>query len=695
MTHRVFVHVGAPKTGTSYLQSTMDANRTVLAGHGLSYPQTGSGTHFEAAIDLIDHRWGGLLKQARGEWDALAKAALRAPGDAIISHELLAAATRDQVDRARQTLAGAELHVVLTARDLGRQIPAEWQETIKHRGRMRLHRFTRKIQDASRTASDEWFWRVQGLPDVLTRWSTGLPPDRVHLVTVPPPGAPRDLLWQRFAGVLGLDPGVFIERGERDNTSLGITEINVLRLLNVALKGRSIPVPVYADVVRDLIVRESLAGREGQARPTLAPAARGFVDAVSEEWAEWIEGSGVHLVGDLDDLRPRWADPDEWVNPDALRPTEALPAAIDALAVMVEQERDHFRETRERPLGAIRGPAGPVTSPQREVLRRLEARRGAAGDEHVRPAARPGLRELVLGTPVGGRGPVDSTDATSQRELLRVCLAVLARLCELDPPRGALPRPDRRRPTRLTRLTRLGHRGGRPVTVVGTSPQADAVRHAHEGRLEKGPPRVVVVAAPLDAMAVGLWRHRVEAGSGVRWHRLWAGLVARDRLPTALDPLVLARRWSERVPSAEVSVLLAGPGPPLPAPDRLDAVDTDLLRRLNQLLATRPEPVRRRPYDGPLAAVLTRAWTGDPGVPEDFLDWAVGRGERLAADLACSSLPLSGDPGLVVPSSGSRPRGVPVRATLDRALDVLASQVEMVDPAGAEPLEGGAPWRAG
>ena len=351
-----------------------------------------------------------------------------------------------------------------------------------------------------------------------------------------------------------------------------------------------------------------------------------------------------------------------------------------------------------------------MTSPQQEVLRRLETRRG--GGDHFRP----GLRELVLGTPVGGRGPVDSTDATSQRELLRVCLVVLARLCEADPPRGARTGADRPRLPRLPRLpglSRHSRRGRRPVTVVGTSPQADAVRRGLEGRREKGPsrvvprvvPRVVVVAAPLDAMAVGLWRQRVEAGSGVRWHRLWAGFVARDRLPTALDPVALARRWSEREPSAEVSVLMGGPGHPLPrveglvvdrsAPDRLDAVDTDLLRRLNQLLATRPEPVRRRPYDGPLGAVLTRAWTGDPGVPEEFLDWAVGRGERLATDLADSGLPVSGDPGLVVPSSEPRLRGVPVTATLDRALDVLGSQVEMVDPAGAGPLEGGAPWRAG
>ena len=175
---------------------------------------------------------------------------------------------------------------------------------------------------------------------------------------MPPPGAPRDLLWRRFAGVLGLEPGLELQPGERDNTSLGIVEIATLRLLNVALKGRNIPVPVYADVVRDLIVRDSLAGREGQVRATLRPTAREFVEEVTEEWLEWVEGSGVHVVGDVEDLRSRWSDEGEWVNPDALRPSEVLPAAIDALASMVEVESNRFRENRNRPLSGIRGRLG-------------------------------------------------------------------------------------------------------------------------------------------------------------------------------------------------------------------------------------------------------------------------------------------------------------------------------------------------
>lgn len=319
-----------------------------------------------------------------------------------------------------------------------------------------------------------------------------------------------------------------------------------------------------------------------------------------------------------------------------------------------------------------------------EVLRRLEGRRTVAST----PAAFARLRELVLTTPIGGRGPVDAGPGatTTDRELLRVCVAVLSRYCELDgtaAPASTAPTPRARR--------RARRRGSAPV-VVGSSPGAAALRWRTSGVRVTGPPVVLVVAAPLDAMAAGLWRERVEAGAGVRWRRLWAGFVARDRLPDALDPVVSARRWRERTTPDRVRVLAGDAGHRLPdvlgevtraaLPDRLGAVDTDLLRRLNQALATRPEPIRRRPYDGALRERFDAPWDGAPGVPDESLDWALARGERMAVDLAGCGVEVHGEPRLVVPSSGARLRKVPVADTLERALAVLSSQ-----------FEGGDPWR--
>ena len=62
------------------------------------------------------------------------------------------------------------------------------------------------IRDPDRpSAIASWFWGVQEVPGVVERWGGTLPADHVHLVTVPHPGAPRDLLWERFAGVFGIE----------------------------------------------------------------------------------------------------------------------------------------------------------------------------------------------------------------------------------------------------------------------------------------------------------------------------------------------------------------------------------------------------------------------------------------------------------------------------------------------------------
>lgn len=343
MSRRVFLHVGAPKTGTTYLQDTLAANRELLTRHGLTYPDTRSGNHFEAAIDLIDHRWGGALDAARGDWDLVASSALQAAGDVVISHEVLAAATPEQVRRAHTSFPGTEVHVIYSARDLARQIPAEWQETVKHRGRRRFSAFLEQVQESSRTDSDQWFWRVQGLPDVLTRWGAGLPPERVHLLTVPQAGAAPGVLWDRFAGILGIDPRLELESGGRSNPSMGAVETTFMRRLNVELKGRAISQPVYADIVRGVLAHQTLAHRDDKVRAELPPESKPFVDEVTAEWFAWVAGAGIDVVGDLAELESQWSD-DEWADPDLPRPRLVADVAITALAELITVEAERRKE---------------------------------------------------------------------------------------------------------------------------------------------------------------------------------------------------------------------------------------------------------------------------------------------------------------------------------------------------------------
>src|SRR3954453_16009400 len=141
MTRKVILHVGTPKTGTTYLQDVLFKNKRLLGEHGILYAADRFDAHFLAALDLMRLPWGGLEREAVGAWERLAAEVRGWHGDtAIISHEILAAASRSQVGRALESLGhrprtpgGLEVHLVLSVRDLVRQIPAEWQENVKHR----------------------------------------------------------------------------------------------------------------------------------------------------------------------------------------------------------------------------------------------------------------------------------------------------------------------------------------------------------------------------------------------------------------------------------------------------------------------------------------------------------------------------------------------------------------------------------
>lgn len=337
MSRVVYIHVGAPKTGTTYLQDRLALNRNQLADHDVHYPLGLQSSHFKAALDLIDVSWGGQREQARGEWDALVGRARRHSGTVIISHEILAAAKPSQVRQAMAAFEDSEIHIVYSARDLARQIPAEWQEGIKHRRRRSFARFLTQVQEAPRTKSDLWFWRVQGLPDVLGRWSSGLPPEQVHLVTVPQAGAPRDLLWQRFCTVFGIDPAWAPVDSERANNSIGVAETEVVRKLNRTLR-KEVDADDYRRLVRQYLVHQHLAHRPDMTKATLPPGLFPWAEEIAEEWIEWVEGAGIDVIGDVNELRP--VPPPEgtkWRDPDRPKRADVADAAIEALAAMTKQ----------------------------------------------------------------------------------------------------------------------------------------------------------------------------------------------------------------------------------------------------------------------------------------------------------------------------------------------------------------------
>ena len=396
MSERVILHVGTPKTGTSYLQDVLYRNRVKLLTHGITYPAERFDEHFLAALDLMKMPWGGLQAEAIGAWDELAAAVRKASGTSIISHEILATASRSQVKRALESIgygAGTEVHVILSVRDLVRQIPAEWQENVKHRAGLSYADFLKRIQDPQRASRiGSWFWGVQEIPDILNRWGHDLPPEHVHLVTVPPPGSP-DLLWKRFSAAFGLDGLDLDLEAERVNPSLGVPEIALIRRIN-RRANRELHPPDYRPLVRELLAHQTLSQRTSSPRLALPPDVHPWVQELSQSWVDEIRRRGYDVVGELSDLigAPPVA---EYADPDRPAERQVADAGVDAIKALLldnarlrhEEERLHG-ELHEAHLALERAYLRPTYRLREKVVRRLENSLPGKGMLKVYRAAR-------------------------------------------------------------------------------------------------------------------------------------------------------------------------------------------------------------------------------------------------------------------------------------------------------------------
>ena len=354
------VHVGAPKSGTTYLQRLLWHNREELAGAGVGVPGNHHREMFHAAIEVrgVARRWGMDREALAGTWAGLCREAQEFPGTMIMSHEVLAAASAEQAAEALGHLEGLEVHVVYTAREVSRQLVSEWQENVKNGSTKSFAQFSGQVMSDA-DATDHLFWRHQNPLDSLGRWGAGLPPERVHVVVAPVGGSDPTELWRRFAAGCGLDPGVIADPVLTDtaNQTLGMTQVRLLRRVVETLDGR-IKQPEYARIVKRLFAQRVLAG-QSSSRPTCPPDLYEPLRALSSSWVEGIRERGYRVHGDLAQLLPS-APPHGGAAPDDVAVEDELSVAADAIAeLLLEVSRRTAPRRRAGAQAGGRAGAGP------------------------------------------------------------------------------------------------------------------------------------------------------------------------------------------------------------------------------------------------------------------------------------------------------------------------------------------------
>ncbi len=300
----VYLHIGPPKTGTTYVQDVLWRNRSLLERRGLTFPGSRPVDHFHAALDLRGVAFGGHANPAvDGAWRRLtAQTASVSTPKVVVSHEMFAGADEDQIARAVHDLEPAKVHVVYGARDLARQLPAVWQESLKNRRTRTYGQFLANALSDESADHQRGFWRSQHPVETLGRWSRHVERDHIHLVTFPQRGASPSTLWERFCTALGVDAAGFDLDVARSNTSMSPLEAEVLRRLNTMLPGE-LEWPAYERMVKrwfNQLVEQG--GSDGR-----LPVPRRYQPVVQTE-AERIvadlAGAGYDIVGQLDELLP-------------------------------------------------------------------------------------------------------------------------------------------------------------------------------------------------------------------------------------------------------------------------------------------------------------------------------------------------------------------------------------------------------
>jgi hypothetical protein len=295
------VHIGLMKSGTSFIQDQLFANKAQLLSQGVVVPGEGWNDQVRGVTEVLGRKPAGLGDN-KGAWDRLVSSM---SGPSIISMEFLGPAPAAAIRRIARDLPDAR--IVITARDLNRSIAALWQETVQngrdwsfddYRDGVRRARPGHSVGPA--TPAGTTFWRQQDLVRIAGAWREVF--SDVVVITVPPPGAARDLLMQRFATACGFSAASLVE-APRGNESLGAASILALRRMNQLLNAQDMVFPAGSNLRKHQIAKRILAARKSS-EPSIGLTVEEWVPEHAAAMRASLEAMNLTLIGDWAELEP-------------------------------------------------------------------------------------------------------------------------------------------------------------------------------------------------------------------------------------------------------------------------------------------------------------------------------------------------------------------------------------------------------
>jgi len=301
------IHIGAPKCGSTALQSAFYRNRDALRLEGVTY--IGESAHWTSAakaiVEVADRVTG--KNPPLSEWRRLVREVESvSAGTALISSEWFAAAREDQIQQIVADLDRSRLQAILVIRPLTSTLPSAWQQGLKLGGKLRLSEWLGTVLQDPGDPRSKRVWSKHRYDLIAQRWVAALGRERVTIV-VADESNPA-FIFTAFGQILGLNPGTLSVPPKRTNPSLSAFEADALAELNKTYFDRGGTMYAYRSGVLRTFDGYVNSLRSGPTQRSVIPESHlPAVQALNATIAAGIQELGCRVLGDLD----RFAQPQQ------------------------------------------------------------------------------------------------------------------------------------------------------------------------------------------------------------------------------------------------------------------------------------------------------------------------------------------------------------------------------------------------
>lgn len=308
------LHIGLPKTGTTALQGALHRAREPLESLGVHNvsPKRHEMKVAQTAADVLPDYWGRHWDE---RWEELAADFRGSDARCVIwSSETLSQAPAERIGYLAEKL-GADTHIVVTLRPLAPLLVSQWQEWLRRRGTLPLDEWLRSQLDAVTPDGTVTGPPTRFMPPVhrfslarLVRdWGSVFGEDRITFLVGDKVDRQRNL--RVFESLMGVPQ--LLEAAPDDNASMPYPEAEMLRRFNIAYTERGGDHPTWMFAISQR-ARNPMREFTKHTEPHPIRPPRWAVEECNQYvagWIEAVEGSGVTVVGDLQDLL---VDPDDF-----------------------------------------------------------------------------------------------------------------------------------------------------------------------------------------------------------------------------------------------------------------------------------------------------------------------------------------------------------------------------------------------